>query len=183
MNRGAVSEWSKVTDCKSVGSPTKVRILLAPPKRKRETMSHKPRLKLHKGGNGLGGPKGLNKKERLELIDLLRRNMIYQTPQPIFANEGDKEPSHVALRFVFLHQQRILVLLDKAGGWVMSPHEKKTVLKRHEESARVAHGDGDYDLKPLEYGALVAMHEELEGIEEMDDFRGAIEEEIGNRRS
>lgn len=127
--------------------------------------------------------KGLNRKEYRELVNLLRKNMLYQTPKPVFADQGDEQPTWVDLRFVFAHQQRILQLIHKHGGWVMPPDEKKKLLQKHEEAARVAYGDGvDYDLSHLTYGDMVAMHEELKHIDEMVDFRKALAEAIADHQ-
>lgn len=122
--------------------------------------------------------KGLTRKERQELVDLLRKNMLYQTPKPVF--EGDaSQPTFVDMRFVFGQQQRILELIVKACGWTLPPEEQEKILLRHEEMSRRAIGDGiDYDLSHLDYGALVSMHGELKGIEELAPFRKAIGEEL-----
>ena len=123
--------------------------------------------------------KGLTRAERQELVDLLRKNILYQTPRPIFADVDDEHPMHVDLRFLFHHQQRILMLLHKAGGWILPPEEKEKLLKQHEEAARQAHGNGiDYDFSHLDYGSLVNMYTELEGIDEMKNFREAIRGEL-----
>lgn len=123
--------------------------------------------------------KGLNRKERQELVDLLRKNFLYQTPRPIFADAGNEHPAWVDMRLLFEHQQRILQLIHKAGGWVLPPEERATLLAKHEENARRAHGDGvDYDFSHLSYGDLIAMHAELEGVDELAPFRAAIADEI-----
>lgn len=143
-----------------------------------------PNLKIDRDSGGnlrarIDKSKGLNRKERDELVDLLRKNLLYQTPKPVFRDNADAHPTWVDLRFVFTHQQRILLLLHKAGGWTMPKDEKQKLLQKHEEAARTAHGDGiDYDFEHLSYGDLVSMHTELEGIEEMALFREAIADEI-----
>ena len=147
-----------------------------------------PPIKLDRDSGGnlrarIDKSQGLNRKERAELVDLLRKNLIYQTPKPVFREHSDPHPTWVDLRFVFAHHQRILLLLHKAGGWTMPKDEKQKLLQKHEEEARTAHGDGvDYDFEHLSYGDLVAMHVELEGIEEMALFRRAISAEIAEYR-
>ncbi len=122
---------------------------------------------------------GLNKKDSQVLVDLLRKNILYQTPKPIFSNIEDEHPTHVEMRFVFAHHLRVLKLIHKAGGWVLPEHAKVEIMKRHEQAARLAYGDGaDYDLSHLSYGDMVAMFNELEGISEMSEFRQALEEGI-----
>ncbi len=122
----------------------------------------------------------LSSDENLELVDLLRRNLLYQTPRPIFSGE-DEQPSHVEMRLVFGHQQRILELINKAGGWVMKTEDRTEILRKHEAASRKAYGDGnDYDLGHLAYGDLVAMRDELTGVDEMQPFRKAIEAELEN---
>lgn len=134
------------------------------------------------GGNlraRLDKNQGLSRKERQELVDLLRRNLLYQTPRPLFAEPGDEHPTWVDVRLVFAHQQRILQLIHRAGGWTLPPEEKKKVLMAHEERARVAYADGvDYDFTGLSYGELVAMYQELEGVAELQQFRKAIGDQI-----
>lgn len=122
---------------------------------------------------------GLNRKEYRELANLLRKNMLYQTPRPVFSSDEDDRPTWVDLRFVFDHQQRILQLLHKHGGWTLPKSEKDNLLRRHEERARAALGDGtDYDLSHLTYGEMVAMYRELDGINELAPFREAIGEAL-----
>jgi hypothetical protein len=123
----------------------------------------------------------LNKREQLELVDLLRKNLLYQTPQPRFANPDDDEPAHVSVRMVFQHYQRVLELCNKAGGWALPLCEKHKIFQQHEEASRAAHGNGvGYDFSHLNYGALVAMYIELEGIDDLTPFREAIAAEIGS---
>lgn len=136
------------------------------------------KLDIDSGGNmraRIDKSQGLNRNERQELVDLLRKNLLYQTPKPVFADPDDEQPTWVDLRMLFNHQQRILQLIHKAGGWVMPPDDKADLLRKHEEAARTAHGDGvNYDFSHLSYGDLVAMHTELEGVDEMALFRAAI---------
>ena len=123
--------------------------------------------------------KGLNRKEVRELTNLLRKNLMYQTPQPRFTNEDSDEPTHVTVNFVWPHYQRVLFLMHKAGGWILPPEERAKIMARHEKAARIAHGDGiNYDLSHLDYGDLLSMHRELEGISEMAPFRQAIEDAL-----
>jgi len=120
---------------------------------------------------------GLDRKEYHELANLLRKNMLYQTPKPVFGdNEGD-DPVWVDMRFVYRQQQRILELIIKHGGWTLPPDAKKKVLECHDKQAREAYGDGvDYDFSGLSYGELQQMFKELEGVEELIGFRKAIGE-------
>ncbi len=140
------------------------------------------KLDADSGGNvraRIDKSQGLNRKERQELVDLLRKNFLYQTPRPIFADNADEHPVWVDMRLLFGHQQRILALIHKAGGWVMPPEEQAKLLAKHEEKARRAHGDGvDYDFSHLSYGDLVQMHVELEGVDELAPFRKAVGEEL-----
>lgn len=143
-----------------------------------------PQIKIDRDSGGnmrarLDKNQGLNKAERQELVDLLRKNLLYQTPRPVFVNPDDEHPRWVDMRIVFEHQQRILALLHKAGGWVLPKDEQEKLLHQHEEAARRAHGNGiDYDFSHLDYGALVAMHAELKGIDDLKDFRDAIAAEL-----
>lgn len=122
---------------------------------------------------------GLNRREYRELVNLLRKNMLYQTPRPVFADSEDEKPTWVDMRFVFDHQQRILQLLHKHGGWTLPKSEKEKLLAKHEEAARRAYGDGiSYDLSHLTYGEMVAMYQELLDINDMIDFREAIREAL-----
>lgn len=126
---------------------------------------------------------GLSRKKNRELVDLLRRNLLYQTPRPFFASADDAVPVHVEVRMKPHHHERIIALIAEAGGWTLPPQEKKKLLEQHEAAARRAHGDGvDYDFSNLGYGDLVAMHTELEGVTEMLPFREAIEDELKRQR-
>ena len=123
--------------------------------------------------------KGLNRKEVRELTTLLRKNLMYQTPQPIFTDPSADNPSHVTVTIVWPHYQRMIFLMRKAGGWVLPPDERAKVMARHEEQARVAVGDGiNYDLSHLSYGDLLEMYAELDGVTELAPFRQAIEDAL-----
>lgn len=120
---------------------------------------------------------GLNRKEMNELTNLLRKNLLYQTPQPFFENEADENPKWVGVRISGPHYLRVMELIGKVGGWVLSRDQRFAVYRQHEERARCAYGGGvDYDLSDVSFGDLAQMYTELEGIEEMADFHQAIGE-------
>lgn len=68
-------------------------------------------------------PAGLTKNERQELIDLLRKNFLYQQPAAAFSKDDPapdlSNPAFLVLRMIPGHWERMLELLHKAGGWVM----------------------------------------------------------------
>lgn len=71
-------------------------------------------------------PAGLTREERQELVDVLRKNFLYQQPMALHRVEkpGDTvpegtEPDYVGLRMIPGHWQRMMELLNKAGGWTM----------------------------------------------------------------
>lgn len=123
--------------------------------------------------------KGLSRRERRELVELLRRNLMYQTPRPVFASPDEDEPKWVQVRMLTHQHQRVLWLLDKAGGWTLSHEERTGLLDKYDKACRRAYGDGtNYNFSGLEFGDLVAMHSEMEGVAELADFREAIEDAL-----
>src|SRR5262249_40020232 len=113
----------------------------------------------------------------------LRKSLLYQTPHPIFAADGDEEPSEIRVRLKPAHYDVVMRLIHKAGGWTLPQEDRSRILAEHEARARRAHGDGvDYDFSEMAIGVLYAMHKELKGVGEFADFREAIGEEIKARR-
>lgn len=75
----------------------------------------------------------LSKEETIELVDVLRRNFLYQSPMALHRVEkpGDQpapgtEPDYVGVRMVPGHWQRMMELISKAGGWTLQ-NEKELV--------------------------------------------------------
>lgn len=125
----------------------------------------------------------LNKRERLLLIDLLRRNLLYQTPKPVFEDSEAIDPKFVDLRFVFGQHQQILALIHKAGGWVMSDEDKQRGLDAQKAKIKQVYADGNnFDFSQQTYGELVMMYEELEGVDDLDliRFRAEIKDVIAD---
>ena len=119
----------------------------------------------------------LNKRERLELIDLLRKQLLYQTPKPVYYNASDSDPVCVDLRFIFTAHNRILELIHKARGWVMPEKAKKARMAEQKVKIRQVYADGqNFDFSTTTYGELVMMHEELTDVDDPDlqRFRAEI---------
>lgn len=126
----------------------------------------------------------LNRRERLELVDLLRKQLLYQTPKPIFRSEDDEHPAMVELRFIFPHYHRIKELLNKAGGWTMTVEDREKQTERQEALIKKCYADGtNYDFSEATYGELLMMLTELEELASTDEplirFRQAVAEELG----
>lgn len=123
-----------------------------------------------------GDGQGLSKPECQELVDLLRKNLLYQTPRPCFADESDPEPTWVQLKLIHKHYCRILELLHQTGGWVLPVEEQERMRCFESEIAAKAYGDGEnFDFSGLNYGDMVSMHRETAGIPELEKFHNAIQ--------
>jgi hypothetical protein len=124
----------------------------------------------------------LSRKQSQELVDVLRKSFLYQTPVPIFAKPEDELPSLVQLKMPRGLFERMITIIRMVGGWTLPPEVKVSMLKAHEEAARRALNNGtDYDFSHLEYGELVHMVEETKGIEELKTFHEALTAEVARR--
>ena len=65
----------------------------------------------------------LTKDEHDELIDILRKNFLYQQPWTAWPKDEPepeaKDPVFVLLKMLPGHWQQMMGLIHKAGGWVM----------------------------------------------------------------
>jgi hypothetical protein len=108
------------------------------------------------------------------LIDSLRRSLLYQTPVPIFVMPNDP-PDHFLVRIKREHYADIMSLIGRAGGWELNNRQKLEVLRKHEERARRAYGDGvNYDFGDLPRADLLVMFQETSGIAEFAMFHEAL---------
>lgn len=89
-------------------------------------MSKPIRIKKTAGGKLLvkpfQEPVGLTKDERNELVDLLRKNFLYQQPiaaHPQGVEPDPQNPAFLVVRMLPGHWERMMELIRKAGGWTM----------------------------------------------------------------
>ena len=128
----------------------------------------------------------LNKRERRELTNLLRRSLLYQQPKAGDDWPNDEEkPRDVLVKIKTPAYERIMELIRKAGGWDLGGDEKQALVEAHIERARRAYGDGDgnYDFTEMNHAELLGMWKELKGLSEMADFREALAGEIEARKA
>jgi len=68
-------------------------------------------------------PAGLTRDERRELVDILRKNFLYQTPAAAWPKDDPepdpRNPSFLVLRMLPGHWEQMMRLISKAGGWTM----------------------------------------------------------------
>lgn len=68
-------------------------------------------------------PAGLTRDERRELVDILRKNFLYQTPTAAWPNSDPnpdpRNPAFLILRMLPGHWEQMMRLINKAGGWTM----------------------------------------------------------------
>lgn len=121
-----------------------------------------------------------NRYEVAKLIDLLRKMLVYQTPQPVFSESAT--PDYMLLKFKPAAYNDIMRIIVKAGGWVLSDADKKVVEEAHNARAKKALGNGtDFDFDGLSVGDLYEMHEETGSDPELKAFHEAIADEIHQR--
>lgn len=129
---------------------------------------------------------GLGRRKIDRLIDLLRMNLLYQTPRV----EGDDAPRAIHVRLLPAAYAETMALIREHGGWDLSGEQRRDVYRRHEAAAKKAMGDGrDYDLSGLEYGDLAQMWTELDSLGDLSGdlalsaFRTAIGDELERQRA
>lgn len=120
-----------------------------------------------------------SKKEVYEIVDILKKNLSYQTAKPNFLLQDDNTPKSVNVEILFSHYNRLIEIINSVKGWILPPDEKEKIIKQHNNKAREAYETGD--LSKLNYGDLVQIHNELKDITELDSFRSAIKEELSKR--
>lgn len=124
----------------------------------------------------------LEHKEVAELVDVLRRQFIHQTPKPIFEElePGPKAtPKYMQLRMIPKAYYEMIRLIDKAGGWELDKEGRAKVAKDHEARARKAYGDGErFDFTGCTPGDLYEMYRDVDGVKDFEKFRAAIGEAI-----
>jgi hypothetical protein len=91
-------------------------------------------LEQQKGGTLKINFRGLNKPERWQLINLLRKNFLYQQARPVFENPDDKIPAHLILRMLPGDHMAMMQLIHKAGGW-SPPKEALAEMAREGDGA------------------------------------------------
>jgi hypothetical protein len=134
----------------------------------------------------------LSRSEVNQLVDALRRQMLYQVPQPVFVDTPgagvpqkleEMEPDHLVLKMRPKAYIAIMQLIGKAGGWTLPEFEKAKMLKEHAARARAALADGrNYDFAKTTDDDLRVMYDELERVPELADFRRAVTDELITRR-
>lgn len=134
---------------------------------------------------------GLSKSETFKLVDALRRSLLYQTPSPVFLesnSEGETPnaeapPDHYILKLKFAHYMIVMQLIQKHGGWDLSGDQRADMIRKHEERARRAYGDGTrYDFSDLSLGDLCLMQTETAKMPELAPFHAALGDEILDRK-
>lgn len=128
---------------------------------------------------------GLTQEQVLNLIDCLRRQLLYQTPQPVFKS-GGSEPDYVLVKMKPLTYSVVMQLIAKAGGWTLPEEAKRELQTTSTERHKFAFGNGkEFNFTGLTLADLYAMYGEL-GIDDLPDdltrFRIAIGDEITNRQ-
>lgn len=130
---------------------------------------------------------GLTQQQVLNLVDALRRNLLYQTVQPVFLDgQNLDEPDHVIVKIRPKSYEVIMNLIGKAGGWTLPAETKREIEAQSDARRRLAFGNGtDFNFAALTIGDLYAMYEEL-GVADLPDdlnrLRVAVGEEIKDRQ-
>jgi hypothetical protein len=118
----------------------------------------------------------LNRKKTDRLVNLLRKQMLYQTATPIL--NGDK----VVRVNVTMHAAayaEIMQTITEAGGWVMPEEDREKLLASFAEKAKTV--GGGYDLTGWSAGELAAALDDTLGIEQLAGFSSAVAAEIKRR--
>jgi hypothetical protein len=132
---------------------------------------------------------GLGRKKIDRLVDLLRMNLLYQTPR-VEVPPGAVRPIAVHVRLLPGAYAEAMALIREHGGWDLTEDQRREVYRRHEQVTRRAMGDGvNYDLSDLSYGDLAQMWTELQSLGDLEDdlalraFRSAIGDELERQRA
>ena len=113
------------------------------------------------------------------LIDVLRRNFLYQTATRVWKN-GGIEIERVNLAMMWGAYCQMMELIHKAGGFEPPKEARQELLKIHAEKAKDV-GDGGYNLKEWSAGELARAIDEARGVEQLAEFMKACEDELKNR--
>lgn len=85
------------------------------------------KFKVTVGGDGVATLelKRLDPAQVDELLDLLRKNFLYQQPRAVVRQDApdDTEPEFLMLRMLPGHWRRMMELIKEAGGWELPPEE------------------------------------------------------------
>lgn len=90
---------------------------------------HKPFEVKAVNGQMMVGWKRLPRKVERELIDTLRKCLLYQTPRAEFQNPADEFPRFCHVKLPYKHWKLIMEIIGKAGGWTM-PKEKREAFEK-----------------------------------------------------
>jgi hypothetical protein len=123
---------------------------------------------------------GVGTKKIQALVDVLRQNLLYQVPQPIFVDNESDEPDHILVKIKPNSYRIIRQLIEEHGGWDLSPEQRSQAMQSHDAVAQEAFNGAD--LTELSMGDLVQMATDCQGVEELSKLGGRIAEELTARR-
>lgn len=113
----------------------------------------------------------LHADEVVRLVDLLRRNLLYQTPE--ITSDG----SMCRVRVRTQDMEILLDLLDRAGGWDLSDEQRARVMARDCDNINKALQAGAAaDLSGATVGELMMLLEVAEGRGATDVGRACVAE-------
>lgn len=75
------------------------------------------------------------REDTAELVDLLRKNFLYQTP--------DVNDDEVRVIMIVDHWNRMLELITKHGGWDLPDEVRQALLEQEAQDGRNGDGPGD----------------------------------------
>lgn len=142
---------------------------------KKKTMPSGLVIEQQKGGTLKINFRGLNKKERWELINLLRKNFLYQQARPVFENEDAKEPAFLIVRMLPHDHLAMMELIHKAGGWSPSKEQLGRLAKEGDGTGSIACAHGTDDWRTCRKCLGEATSRELEAHGQAVDPEGAEE--------
>ena len=126
---------------------------------------------------------GLGRKKIDALVDHIRRNFLYQSPQAVFSQDAegnDKEvPDYVTLKIKPGSYVAIMQLIQEHGGWDLTHEQKAEVSQKHDAVAKALYESED--LSNFSTGDLTKAWEDSFGIEELAVMRGNIGAELAAR--
>ncbi len=115
-----------------------------------------------------------------ELVDALRRNLMYQTPTVKFDDAGNPAP-HVTVRFYHDDLVDICRLCEKQGGWDISDEQKQQLHVARMTRLFAAVEGGEIDLTQMDAGSLMALSEDAEALEEGQAVADSCRAELRRR--
>lgn len=96
------------------------------------------------------------------IVDCLRRNILYQTPEIIMGESDETHPRAVVMRMRPDDYYTVFELIKKAGGWDLTLEQKESMGRRSIHELHSALSVGALEFEELDAGTLMWIIEKTE---------------------